>query len=256
MSNMASTHTPDVASPIPVLPLGSQGAWQILPGMLRRMLPMLVLDGVLPVLLYLVLQPRFAPTSVIPLAVAVLFPLLGNAVSLVRHRRLDAFGLLVLLSLGASVGVLLLGSDQRLLLLTRGLMMPFWGLACLVSLALPKPLAFYMVRQFLTGDDPRQAVAFDTLWKYPYVRSASRLMTLVWAINMVGEFIVRIVLVLTLPVVQVLAISSVVMMAVGMGLGVWNIAYGVRVYRRIHLLTPQAQSPVLAPEMPPSAAHD
>ena len=233
---MATAHTPDAASPDAILPLSSRGAWQMLPGMFRRMLPMLLLDGVLPVLLYLILQPSFAPTSVIPLAVAVLFPLLGNAFSLVRHRRLDTFGLLVLLSLAASLAVLLLGSDQRLLLLTRGLAMPLMGLACLVSLALPKPLAFYMVRQFLTGDAPQPGMEFDQLWQYPYVRSASRLMTLVWGMAMVGEFVVRIVLVLTLSVVQVLAISSVVMMAVGLGLGVWNIAYSIRVFRRIRLL--------------------
>jgi hypothetical protein len=238
-----------------MLHLRSRGAWQILPGMLRRMLPMLLLDGLLPVLLYLVLRPRFAPTSVIPLAVAVLFPLLGNAISLVRHRRLDTFGLLVLLSLAASLTVLLLGSDQRLLLLTRGLAMPLMGTACLVSLALPKPLAFYMVRQFLTGDAPQPGMEFDTLWQYSYVRSASRLMTLVWGMAMVGEFIIRIVLVLTLSVVQVLAISSVVMMAVGLGLGAWNIAYGVRVFRRIHWLTEQAQSPALDNQLPPAAVH-
>jgi hypothetical protein len=252
---MASTHTPDAASPVHVYQLSIQGAWRMLPGMLRRMLPMLVLDGVLPVLLYLVLQPRFAPTSVIPLAVAVLFPLLSNAVSLVRHRRLDTFGLMVLLSLAASLAVLLLGSDQRLLLLTRGLAMPLMGLACLVSLALPKPLAFYMVRQFLTGDTPQPGMEFDTLWQYPYIRSASRLMTLVWGVAMVGEFVVRIVLVLTLSVVQVLAVSSVVMMAVGLGLGAWNIVYGVRVFQRIHLLTEQGQSSALDNQLPHAGVH-
>jgi|SRR5579859_361637 len=253
---MASTHTPGAASPAALLRLSSRGAWQMLPGMLRRMLPMLVLDGVLPVLLYVVLRTRFGPTSVLPLAVAVLFPLLGNAISLVRHRRLDTMGLMVLLSLGASLAVLVLGGDQRLLLITRGLAMPLMGLACLVSLALPKPLAFYMVRQFLTGDEPQPGVVFDTLWQYPYVRSASRLMTLVWGAAMVGEFVVRVMLVLTLSVVQVLAISSVVMMAVGLGLGAWNITYGVKVIRHVHLLTEQALSPVLTGPMPPTSVHD
>ncbi len=216
--------------------LTGRAALRMLPSMLRRMLPMLVLDGVLPFLLYLILRPRFASTSVVPLAVAVLFPLLGNALNLVRHRRLDTFGLLVLLSLGASLGVLLLGGNQRLLLLTRSLVGPAMGLACLVSLLLPKPLAFYMVRQFLTGDDPQPGAAFDTLWHSPSVRSASRLMTLVWGLAMVGEFVVRIVLVLTLSVVQVLALSQVVMMVVSIGLGVWNVAFGVRVFRRIRML--------------------
>ncbi|HEV2457872.1 MAG TPA: VC0807 family protein [Ktedonobacterales bacterium] len=251
---MPGSHPPD--SPLP--PIGgdasSRTAWQQLPGMLRRMLPMLVLDGALPLLLYLLLRPRFAATSVVPLAVAVLFPLLGNALNLVRHRRLDTFGLLVVLSLGASLAVLLLGGNQRLLLITRELVMPVMGLACLVSLTLPKPLAFYMVRQVLTGDDLAPGAAFDALWRYPSVRSASRLMTLVWGLAMGSEFVVRIVLVLTLSVAQVLVLSPVVMMAVGLGLGVWNVAYGVRVFHRIRLLTRRAEPPILATQAPPSRA--
>jgi hypothetical protein len=233
-----------------------RAALRMLPGMLRRMLPMLVLDGVLPLLLYLLLRPRFASTSVVPLALAVLFPLLGNVLTLVRHRRLDTVGLLVLLSLGASLGVLLLGGDQRLLLLTRELVMPVMGLACLVSLVLPKPLAFYMARQVLTGDEPQPGAVFDALWHSPSVQSASRLMTLVWGLAMVGEFVLRLVLVLTLSVVQVLALSSVVMMVVGLGLGVWNMAYGVRVFRRIRVPTQPAEPAILAPQPSSPAVPD
>jgi hypothetical protein len=213
--------------------LTSRSVWQMLPGMLRRMLPVLVLDGVLPLTLYLVLRPRFAPASVVPLAVAVVFPLLGNTLSLVRHRRLDTSGVFVLLSLGASLGVLLLGGDPRLLLITRMLVMPVMGLACLGSLVLPKPLAFYMVRQVLTGDEPQRGAVFDTLWQVPEVRAASRRMTLVWGLAMVGEFILRIGFVLTLSVAQVLLLSSVVMMGMGLGLGVWNVAYGLHLVRRL-----------------------
>ncbi len=239
--------------PAPALPeLTGRAALRMLPGMFRRMLPMLVLDGVLPLLLYLVLRPRFASTSVVPLAVAVLFPLLGNVLTLVRHRRLDTAGLVVLLSLGASLGVLLLGGDQRLLLLTRQLVMPIMGLACLVSLLLPKPLAFYMVRQVLTGDEPHPGALFDTLWQYTYVRSASRRMTLVWGLAMVSEFVLRVVLVFTLPVVQVLALSSVLMMAVGLGLGAWNLAYGVRVLRRVRRLAEPLHGPISPPSPSPS----
>jgi hypothetical protein len=197
---------------------------------------MFILDGVCPFLLYVVLRPHFAPGSPIPLGIAVLFPFVGNLVSLVRHRRLDTFGALVLLSLLTSLTVLLLGSDQRMLLITRDLVMPAMGVACLVSLALPKPLAFYMIRQFTTGDDPQLGAGFDALWQHRYVRQASRLMSLVWGLAMLGEFAVRVGLALTLPVPKVLVISPVVMMSVGLGLGVWNLAYGWRVFRRLHRL--------------------
>jgi hypothetical protein len=239
--------------PVPsaVAGLSGRAALRALPGMLRRMLPMLVLDAICPLVLYLLVRPYFTPTSAVPLAVAVLFPLLANLVSLVRRRRLDTFGVLVLLSLLASLAVLALGTDARVLLVTRDLVMPLMGLACLVSLLFPKPLAFYMVRQFTTGDDPQLGAGFDRFWQHRSVRQASRLMSLVWGLAMLGEFVVRIGLVLTLPVVQVLVISPVVMMAVGLGLGVWNLAYGLRVYRQVRRLP----SPSMQPAQPPLVAR-
>jgi len=213
-----------------------------LPGMLRRMLPMLILDAIAPLVLYLAVRPRFPSGSPFPLAIAVFFPLLANVLSVARRRRLDTFGLLVVLSLCASLGVVIAGANQRTLLITRDLVMPAMGVACLVSLALPKPLAFYMIRQFLTGDSPSQGRAFDGLWNYSYVRSASRIASAVWGVAMTAEFGLRLVFVLTLQVVQVLALSSIVMMSVGLGLGAWNVAYGMRVMRGIRAQAGQPDS--------------
>ena len=210
--------------------------------MLRRMLPMLILDGVGPLALYLAVRPRFPTGSPYPLVVAVFFPLLANFLSVARRRRLDTFGVLVVLSLCASLGVVAAGANQRMLLVTHNLVMPAMGVACLVSLALPKPLAFYMIRQFLTGDSPTEGRAFDELWRYSYVRSASRLATAVWGFAMTAEGVLRVLFVVTLPVVQVLVLSSIVMMSVGLGLGSWNVAYGVRVFSRIRALTKQQEN--------------
>jgi hypothetical protein len=223
--------------------LTGRAALRALPGMLRRLLPMMILDGVCPILLYIVLQPRFAPTSAIPLATAALFPLLGNVLNIVRHRRLDTMGVLIMVSLLASLAVLFFGANPRVLLLTRNVMMPAMGVACLVSLLLPKPLAFYMVRQFLTGDTPQPGATFDTFWRAREVRVASRFMTAVWGLVMLGEFALRVIFVLTLPVVQVLALSSVIMMSAGLGLGVWNVAYGLRVFRNVRRLSSQSVEP-------------
>lgn len=222
--------------PLMPLPRNRAAAVRALPGMLRRMLPMLILDGVAPLVLYLAVRPRFAPGSPYPLVIAVFFPLLANIVSVARRRRLDTFGVLVVLSLGASLGVVVAGANQRMLLVTHNLVMPAMGIACLVSLGLPKPIAFYMIRQFVTGDSPTQGLAFDELWRFAYVRHASRLATAVWGFAMTSEGVLRVVLVLTLPVVQVLALSSIVMMSVGLGLGAWNVAFGLRAFSRIRAL--------------------
>jgi hypothetical protein len=237
--------TEPLPGPVPAadLRLSRRAALRAVPRMLRRMLPMLLLDGVCPLVLYLLLRPHFAPTSAVPLAAAVIFPLLANLLSVVRRRRLDTFGVLVLLSLLASLAVLRVGADVRVLLITRDLVMPAMGVACLVSLALPKPLAFYMMRQFTTGDDPQLGAGFDAWWQHRYVRHASRLASGVWGVAMLGEFAVRVGLVLRLPVVQVLLISPVVMMAVGLGLGVWNVAYGWRVVRQVRRLPSSSEQP-------------
>jgi hypothetical protein len=229
----------DVQIPELLLTRNRGAVLRALPAMCRRMLPMLILNGLCPLFLYLVVRSWFGPASPYPLAIAVFFPLLANVLSVIRRRRVDTVGLLVVLSLTASLTVLVIGGDQRTLLITRGLAMPLMGLACLISLALPKPLAFYMIRQFMTGDNPTNGLTFDGLWAYPYVRTASRLASAVWGLAMTAEFGLRVVLVLTLPVVQVLAVSSMLMMAVGLGLGAWNVGYGVRVVRRIRKLTLQ-----------------
>ncbi len=209
--------------------------------MLRRMLPMLILDGLGPLVLYLAARPRFAPGSPYPLAIAISLPLLANVLSVARRRRLDTYGILVVLSLCASLGVVVGGGNQRLLLLTHNLVMPVMGIACLVSLALPKPLAFYMIRQFLTGDRPTEGRAFDGLWDYPYVRNASRIASAVWGVAMTAEFVLRVVFALTLPIALVLALSSIVMMSIGLGLCAWNVAYGLRVVHHVRALEEQHQ---------------
>lgn len=234
---MASDSIPDFH-----LPRSRKAAIRALPGMFRRMLPMLILDGLGPLVLYLLAKPRFAPTSPDPLLIAIFLPLLANVVSVARHRRLDTAGVFVVLSLCASIGVVVGGGNQRLLLLTHNLVMPAMGAACLVSLALPKPLAFYMIRQFVTGDRLNEGKAFDGLWDYAYVRTASRIVSGVWGVAMLAEFGLRIIFVLTLPIALVLALSSIVMMSVGLGLGAWNVAYGLRVMRRLGTLTEQHQT--------------
>ena len=213
-----------VDAPVPVFsfPL----TWGDLRGMLRRMAPTMVIDGLCPVLLYLLLRPRFPDTSLIPLVAAAVFPLLGNVGHLGRYRRLDTMGLLVLLSLASGISILLIGGDQRLLLIARTLMPLVLGLACLVSMILPKPLAFYMMRQMMTGDEVERVAAFNAAWQHPYIRFVYRLFTVVFGLGMVGQFAIRVVLVFALPIVQALVLSEFAMNGLGMGIMVWTIAYG------------------------------
>jgi hypothetical protein len=59
---------------------------------------------------------------------------------------------------------------------------------------------------------------------------------------MLGEFVLRAALALLLPTGAALAASSAAMMSVGLGLGAWNLAYGLRLLlllRRQQLTPPE-----------------
>src|SRR6266581_2032153 len=78
-------------------------------GMLRGVLPSLVVNLACTLLVYELLQPRFPSSSLVPLVAASLVPVLSNVISILRHRRLDVFGVLVFIGLIVSITGLLLG---------------------------------------------------------------------------------------------------------------------------------------------------
>lgn len=182
---------------------------QFLLGVVRGLLPGLILSIVCMLLIYNLLHPYFPPSSIIPLLGASLCPLLANILSIVRQRQLDVFGVMVLLGLVVSIIGLLLGGNQQMLLIRESFVTGGIGLAFLVSLILPKPTGYYFARQFLTGNDPKKREEFAALWQQPHFRQVIRGGTIFWGLLLVGEFLLRVMMVFTLPVPVVLAFSPI-----------------------------------------------
>jgi hypothetical protein len=201
---------------------------------LRGLAPSLLISVAGTLIIYSLLRPHFPPTSVLPLLIATLFPLLGNAVSLVRYRRLDIFGVMVLIGLVAGVLAALLGGGQRLLLIRESFVTGAIGLACFVSLLLPQPLGYYFARQLLTAHDPEKRAGFTALWQEHTFRRAVRVGTIFWGVLLVGDFILAVILVLTLPVVVVLALAPVVLNGIRFGGVAVSLIGGRRLLRRQH----------------------
>ena len=130
----------------------------------RQLVPSLFLSIACTVILYSLLRPHFPPTSIIPLLVASICPVLGNVLSIARHRRLDIFGVMVLIGLAVSIIGVLLGGGPQLLLLRESFVTGASGVVLLASLVLPKPLGYYFARQLLTANDPERSAAFAALW--------------------------------------------------------------------------------------------
>ncbi|MGH3856364.1 MAG: SDR family NAD(P)-dependent oxidoreductase [Pseudonocardiaceae bacterium] len=165
------------------------------------------------VVVYFLLSPHFPSASIIPLVGALLVPTAANLISIVRRRRLDVFGVLVVIGLLVTLVAALLGGGQRVLLLRETLLTGAIGLACLLSLPLPQPAGYYFSRQLITGNDPAKQPGFQRLWADRRFRRTVRQLNGFWGLVLFGEFALQVVMVLTLPVTVVLATGSIVVAA-------------------------------------------
>jgi hypothetical protein len=188
--------------------------------------PSLVIDGLLPFLTYMLLTsyvPRLS--QVIALGLSATFPTIYGLVTIARRRHLDIVGAVVLVGIAVSILATLVGGDPKLLLIRESFVTGALGIVCLTSLVWPRPLMFYIGRQFSAGEDPARIAEFNALWQYPGARRTFRVMTIVWAVGWMSEFMLRVVMVLTLSIPEVLAISPFVFNGITIGLIAWSIAY-------------------------------
>lgn len=192
---------------------------------LRPILRSVALNAAVPVTLYW-LSKRYVTTSeVTALSIAAVFPAIGSVWSVIRRRKLDVIAALALLSIAVSMAGVALGGSPKILLIRESFFSGALGLACFLSLLMPRPLMFYFGRQFMAGDDPTRIARFNAQWRRPAVRRLHRLITMVWGTAFGGEFALRVVLILTLPPVVVLAVAPFLTGAIVALSIIWTFAY-------------------------------
>ncbi len=208
---------------------------------LRGILVSLVLNVAIPLLLYTLSKRYISPSEVVALSVASIFPLVDSLFGIVRHRQLDLIAVLALL--GTMVGVLgiLLGGDAKLLLIRESFFTGALGLVSFMSLFLPRPLMFYFGRQMVAGRDPEKVATFNAQWQNPSVRFTHRCITIVWGFAFFGEFLLRVVLVYTLPVVVVLGVSPIVTTGITIATLFWTFAYARAAAKRGEVMRQRQQ---------------
>lgn len=185
----------------------------------------LLISGAIPLIIYNVLKGRGA-SDFTALVVAAVPPALGGLVGVARRRRVDLIAALALAGIAVSLVAVLLGGNPRLLLIRESFLTGALGVACFASLLFfPRPLMFYFGRYFETSDEPAKVTEFNAMWQYPYFRHVVRLITLVWGVAYLGEFLLRVVMASTLPIPVVVAISPVVFAAITVAAFVWTFAY-------------------------------
>ena len=170
-------------------------------------------------------------SAVSALVLSGVFPALGVLAGLVRRRRVDVIGVLVLAGIAVGTILGLLSGNARLVLLEGSVPTAMFGLFCLASLWSSRPLIYRFALEFMGADTPKGR-DFAALWRYPGFRHAFRLFTVVWGVTYLAEAVARVVIVETTSTATALTVSKVMPYAVAAALVGWMIAYGRRARRR------------------------
>ena len=198
---------------------------------LRGLLPSLAFGAAAPLVAYEMLSSRGVADAP-ALTISAIFPLIGITLSLVRTRRVDMIGLISLIFIVVGVATSVLTGDTRFILIKESLLTGLFGLVCLVSLLLPRPLMFYFGRQLSSGGDPTRSAAFEAMWEYPTFRQVNRNITLLWGVGMLLEAGLRIALSFVLPIPVFLVVSPLLAFGITIALISVTIRYARRSARR------------------------
>lgn len=199
-------------------------------GRLRPLASIVVFDTGGPFVVYTLLRNN-GSSEVTSLIISGILPALGVLLAVVRQRRLDVIGALVLIGLAVATGLGLASANAKLVLLEGSVPTVLFAVACLGSLLTPRPLMFRFAYEF-HGHDTPAGRDFNDRWRHAGFRHAFRVMTVVWGIAFLAEAAVRIVIVETQSAGTALAISKALPYVVAAMLVAWMIAYGRRSRRK------------------------
>jgi hypothetical protein len=180
-------------------------------------------------------------STVTALVLSGAFPALGVAAGLIRHRRVDTIGVLVLAGIAVGTVLGLLSGDPRIVLVEGSVPTAVFGLLCLGSLWASRPLIYRFAIEFIGADTPKGR-DFASLWRYPGFRHVFRLFTVVWGVTYLAEAAARVIIVETTSTGTALTVSKVMPYVVAAALVAWMIAYGRHARREGERLVAQTQA--------------
>ncbi|MFC4912788.1 VC0807 family protein [Actinomadura gamaensis] len=192
---------------------------------ITTIVPAIVFNVVLPFASYSLLTGH-GVSPVRALLLISLWPAADTLAHLVLKRRVDEFGvmMLVLMLLGALSAVAY--NTTELFFLKDSAITGLLGLTYLGSLALPKPIMFYLGRKFATDGSAERLAWWNGLWQHAEFRRTQYRLTIVWGAAFLLEAAVRIPLTYLLPTGVMVLMSTVMPMAVVAALVTWTIRVG------------------------------
>jgi hypothetical protein len=184
----------------------------------------LFVDVALPWLTVRILEASGVPT-VWALAVAALFPGASTLLAWIHGRRIEVIGIAVFVTIVLGIAMALISDEVRFGPLRGAPAFGLFGIACLVSLLMPRPLMFFVARHFQTAGDPAKAAEWSARMEVAGFRQAMRFITAVWGLVCVLEAVLGFAVAFLLPVHAAIVAEPAIGIASVVGLLIWTTAY-------------------------------
>jgi hypothetical protein len=187
----------------------------------------LLVNGVLPFVIYTLTDKQLGDVGAL---IASSVPPIGwSIVQFVRSRTVDAVSVLVVTGIALSLVALWGGGGAKFLQLRENLVTGVIGLIFLGSVAVGRPLIYYLARAGMRRQGQSGQLAdFEGRRDSPLFKRTMRVMTLVWGLGLVARTALAAVLVFSVSIPTYLAIHPILGYATMGGLGGWTLFYARR----------------------------
>jgi len=156
------------------------------------------------------------------LGIAAIVPFLAGVVSIAR-RNVDIIGVMSFAALVLGVALSFVTGNPVFAIAKESIFTGAFGAVFLGSLAAPRPLIFFLGRQFNTNGDAAAAARWDASWDVAGVRRTMRVLTIGWGAGLLAEAALRVAIALTTPPATAVLLSPILGIAAIGGLVVWTV---------------------------------
>jgi intracellular septation protein A len=158
-------------------------------------------------------------------------PILWSIGEFVRHRRVDALSLLVLLGIALSLLAFLGGGGLRFLQLREKLVTVIIACVFLGSAAIGRPLIYELARASMMRKSSDELARFESLRDSKYFRRTMTIMTLVWGFGLLADSAASVALIYAVSIRRYLIVGPIIGYATMASLALWTFWYA-RLQRR------------------------
>jgi hypothetical protein len=192
---------------------------------LRQVLPSLVFDVALPILVFFVLTSH-GVSKLLALCAGGVFPALNVGRTWIVSHKIQPLGAIVIAFIAIGTAASLISGSVFVALVKDFILTATFGLLCLGSLlGRRRPLMFYLLRQFIAGDDPGRLQWWESLWQNPRFRAAQRRVTAVWGLAYLLEAAIGIAFAWVLEPAHIVIMSPIMALGVLFALAAWTRRY-------------------------------